>query len=94
MGVHFLCLNYYIEIFKKIRFNINDINNKYHNFVKLEYIRSNCYILLPCSILQSFVINTNMLWENHIYRCISNRFEISKIEIKDLNLKRGKKRIL
>ncbi|WP_434757434.1 DUF261 family protein [Borrelia puertoricensis] len=51
-----------------MRFNINDINKKYHNFVKLGYIRSNCYVLSPCSILQSFDLKTSMLWKSHIYR--------------------------
>ncbi|UPA08351.1 DUF261 family protein (plasmid) [Borrelia hermsii DAH] len=60
-GCHFLCLHYYIETFKKIQFNIGDINNNCYKFIWLGYMKNNCYILNSCSILQSFGINTSML---------------------------------
>ncbi|WP_413966246.1 DUF261 family protein [Borrelia turicatae] len=52
------------------------------NFIKLRYVRSNCYILSPCSILRSFGIKISMLLKSCIYRCISKQFEISGVKIK------------
>ncbi|ANA43834.1 DUF261 domain-containing protein [Borrelia hermsii] len=84
-GCYFLCLHYYIEQFKKLQFSISDINNNYHKFVGLGYIKSNCYILNPCSILQNFGIKTSVRWISHSYRCASHEFEISEVKIKGVS---------
>ncbi|BDU63463.1 hypothetical protein BOFE_10030 (plasmid) [Candidatus Borrelia fainii] len=81
-GCYFLSLHYYIEKFKKFRFSISDINNNYHTFVKLGYMRSNCYILNPCAVLGRFNINTSIRWEAPTYICLDSEFEVSEVKIK------------
>ncbi|AMR76027.1 DUF261 family protein [Borrelia hermsii] len=83
-GCYFLCLHYYIEEFRKLRFNIIDINNNYYRFIRLGYMNSSCYILEPCKILGYFSINTNVKREIQSYRCTSHEFEISEVKIKGI----------
>ncbi|WP_434757541.1 DUF261 family protein (plasmid) [Borrelia puertoricensis] len=82
-GCYFLSLHYYIERYKKLQFSVLDINKNYHNFVKLGYIRSNCYILNPCAVLKNFDISTSVRWEGLEYKCLDHEFEISEVKIKN-----------
>ncbi|AHH09991.1 Hypothetical protein BPA_0036400 (plasmid) [Borrelia parkeri SLO] len=82
-GCYFLSLHYYIEKYKKLQFSVLDINKNYHNFVKLGYMRNNCYILAPIGIFQNFGISTSVRWEGSAYRCLDGEFEISEVKIKN-----------
>ncbi|AYE37069.1 hypothetical protein DB313_06080 (plasmid) [Borrelia turcica IST7] len=73
-GCYFLCLHYFISVFKGIEFTVSDININYGKFVCMELIRSNCYILDPCRILKAYGLATS----------VRREFEISEVKIKDL----------
>ncbi|AYE37121.1 hypothetical protein DB313_06350 (plasmid) [Borrelia turcica IST7] len=83
-GCYFLCLHYFISVFKGIEFTVSDININYGKFVCMELIRSNCYILDPCRILKAYGLATSVRRESSTYKPVGREFEISEVKIKDL----------
>ncbi|AOW96175.1 DUF261 family protein [Borrelia miyamotoi] len=81
-GCYLLCLHYYIETHNKnLRFNTFDINDNYHKFVNLGYIKNNCFILNPCRILAHYGIKSDVRWEYKNYVSKSNEFEVSEVKL-------------
>ncbi|WP_024654539.1 DUF261 domain-containing protein [Borrelia hispanica] len=83
-GCYFLSLHYYISSLTKNKFDFNDINNNYYQFVSLGYMRINCYILNPCRILSVFGIKRDVRIEDKSYKCLKDEFEISEVNIKNI----------
>ncbi|WP_418906382.1 DUF261 domain-containing protein [Borreliella tanukii] len=81
-GCYFLCLHYYTSLFKKLEFNVFDINASYYRFLGLGYIRSNCFIKDPCMILNYYGIRSSARYETSRYFGTANEFEISEVKIK------------
>ncbi|UPA12550.1 DUF261 domain-containing protein [Borrelia venezuelensis] len=82
-GCYLLSLHYYVSMFTEQNFEFYDINDNYHKFINLGYIKDNCYILNPCKILNYFRIKRCVRYENQHYRCSSGEFEISEVRIKN-----------
>ncbi|ETZ17837.1 hypothetical protein BDCR2A_01251 [Borrelia duttonii CR2A] len=81
---YFLSLHYYIASLTKNKFDFNDINNNYYQFVSLGYMKSNCYILNPCRILSFFGVKRGICFEDKYYKCLKDEFEISEVKIKNI----------
>lgn len=74
-GYYLLSLHYYVSLFTEKNFEFYDINDNYHKFINLGYIKGNCYILNPCKILNHFGITRDVRFENKYYRCNSNELK-------------------
>ncbi|WP_417861761.1 DUF261 domain-containing protein (plasmid) [Borreliella americana] len=84
-GCYFLCLHYYTSLFKKLEFNVYEINAAYYRFLGLSYIKSNCFILNPCMILNYYGIRSSVRYESFGYLGALNEFEISEVKINNVN---------
>ncbi|MBB6213795.1 DUF261 domain-containing protein [Borreliella californiensis] len=84
-GCYFLCLHYYTSVFKKLEFNVYDINAAYYRFIGLGYIKSNCFIKNPCMMLNYYGIRSSVRYESLNYLCATNEFEISEVKIDKVN---------
>ncbi|ETZ17703.1 hypothetical protein BDCR2A_01370 [Borrelia duttonii CR2A] len=82
-GCYFLSLHYYIASLTKNEFDFNDINNNYYQFIRLGYMRINCYILNPCRILSFFGVKRDVRVEDKDYKCLKDEFEISEVKIRN-----------
>ncbi|ATQ15541.2 DUF261 family protein (plasmid) [Borrelia miyamotoi] len=80
-GCYLLCLHYYISKIKTLEFTIFDINDNYHKFINLGYIKSNCFILNPCKIFNHYGIKSDVRWEPNTYISKLNEFEVSEVKI-------------
>lgn len=83
-GCYFLCLHYYISLFKDEFFCAHNINDNYNSFVKKKYILKNCFIMQPTLILYWYEIKTKIKKESILYQCKDNEFEITRVQIKDV----------
>ncbi|WP_210365409.1 DUF261 domain-containing protein [Borreliella valaisiana] len=84
-GCYFLCLHYYVSVFKKLEFTIYDINAAYYRFLGFGHIKSNCFILNPCMILNYYGIKSSVRYESFGYFGAVNEFEISEVKIKSVD---------
>ncbi|WP_417903090.1 DUF261 domain-containing protein (plasmid) [Borreliella andersonii] len=84
-GCYFLCLHYYTSLFKKLEFNVYDINAAYYRFLGLDYIKSNCFIKNSCLILNYYGIRSSVRYESLNYLGVLNEFEISEVKIDKVN---------
>ncbi|WP_418905493.1 DUF261 domain-containing protein (plasmid) [Borreliella turdi] len=84
-GCYFLCLHYYISVFKKPEFTVFGINSAYYRFLELGYIKSNCFIKDPCMILNYYGIRTSVRYEAFSCFGATNEFEISEVNITGVN---------
>ncbi|WKC84905.1 DUF261 domain-containing protein [Borreliella lusitaniae] len=83
-GCYFLSLHYWIFILTGFDFKAKDINSNYERFLKLGYIRNDCYILNPCKILSYYKIFSKVRYESPLYLpIVGKEFEISQIKLKD-----------
>ncbi|WP_210361784.1 DUF261 domain-containing protein, partial [Borreliella valaisiana] len=84
-GCYFLCLHYYVSVFKKLEFTVFGINSAYYRFLGLGYIKNNCFIQNPCMILNYYGIRTSVRYESFGYFATANEFEISEVKITGVN---------
>ncbi|ADQ29002.1 DUF261 domain-containing protein [Borreliella burgdorferi] len=84
-GGYFLCLHYYTSLFKKREFSAYEINAAYYRFIGLGYIKSNCFIINPCMILNYYGIRSSVRYETANYLGAANEFEISEVKIDKVN---------
>lgn len=83
-GCYFLSLHYWIFILTGFDFKAKDINLNYLRFLKLGYIRNDCYILNPCKILSCYKIFSKVRYESSLYLPVAGKeFEITEIKLKD-----------
>lgn len=83
-GCYFLSLHYWIFILTGFDFTEKDVNLNYERFLKLGYIRNDCYILNPCKILSCYKIFSRVRYESPLYLPVAGKeFEITEIKLKD-----------
>ncbi|WNY63352.1 DUF261 domain-containing protein (plasmid) [Borreliella carolinensis] len=82
-GCYFLSLHYWIFVLTGFDFTPKDVNLNYQRFLKLGYIRNDCYILNPCEILRCYKIFSKVRYESSLYLPKTGReFEITQVKLK------------